>query len=126
MAEVKDEERRHERKAKYPWPNKSELSKRTPVLTDTEGRKYYMVDFLKEDKSEFRVEFVKNVMQQHYKKDAQGYWIMLPANTTLGGMPEQSTDVHFKVAGLKMTVLAVTEMVERKQRGTGFIVFRGG
>lgn len=118
--ETKDDEARHTRQAKWPWPNKSELSKRTVAQIDTEGRKYYKLE-LKLD-SEFRFDFVKNFMTEFYKKEPQGYWIALPPKTSLlGGMPEQSTVVQFK-SGIKMKVLGCTEIVERKQRGTGFIV----
>jgi hypothetical protein len=116
-----DDEARHERKAKRPWPTKSELSKRKPDLLDTEGRKYYMVDILNGD--EERKDYVLNFMSDF--KNPQAYWISLPKKVTIGGMPEQSTTVTFKV-GMKMKVLGVSEMTDHKQRGTGLIVFAGG
>lgn len=118
MAETKDDEARHERKAKRPWPAKAELSKRAVTLTDTEGRKYYKIDIRLDSE---RDEYIKDFMSG-FNRDSQAYWIALPAKTTLGGMPEQSMDVKFK-DGKKMRVLGASEMTERKQRGTGIIVF---
>ncbi len=117
--ETKDDEKRHERKAIQPWPNKSELAKRDVAHVDTEGRKYYKIHIRLDAE---RQDFVKNFMSG-LNRDSQCYWIKLPPKTTLGGMPEQSKDITFKsLPDLKIRVLKVSEMTERKQRGTGIIV----
>lgn len=108
------EERKHEAKAKKPWPTKAALSKIKHFYIDTEGRRYYHANA--------KDEWVALQLEDHGKA-ALPFWCRLPAKTTLGGMPEESTDIQF-VAHNRMQVLACSTVTGRKDRGTGFVILK--
>lgn len=117
------EERKHESKAKQPWPTKAELSKypaKALEFKDSEDRHYYVAGNAEYDRED-RAEWVTEQMAG-YPAGSVAYWVRLPVKTTMGGMPEESTKITVTNTRSEFIVLRVSEMTGRKQRGTGFVI----
>lgn len=108
------EERKHENKARRPWPTKAQLGKQSAKFVDKQDRSYYEITDIKE------YEWIQELVKSE-GSTAQALWIRLPKKTTLGGMPESQTAIE-TTTGEKWVVRQCPAITGRKERGTGLVI----